>query len=223
MLKNYLIISFRNLRKHSSYSLINIFGLGLVLSTFILLMVWIQHELSYDTFHEKSDRIYRASMEYSFGGQVARTSVSPTALLPTLQKNFAEIENGTRVYNPSSYNPFIVKKDELALQEDHFYFADSTFFKSFSYPLIDGNRMTALNKPYSVLITQSTAKKYFGDADPMGKILNVNGTTDYEVTGVLADIPANSYLQFDFLGSFHSLRAGREEPIWWSANYQTYL
>jgi putative ABC transport system permease protein len=223
MLKNYLLISFRNLRKHTSYSLINIFGLGLGLSTFILLMVWIQHELSYDTFHEKSERIYRASMEYSFGGQVAKTSVSPTALLPTLQKNFPEIENGTRVYNPASYNPYIVKKDEKVFQEDHFYFADSTFFKIFSYRLIAGNHLTALSKPYAVVITQSTAKKYFGDADALGKTLSVNNTTDYEVTGIVEDVPANSYLQFDFIGSFHSLRAGREEPIWWSANYQTYL
>ena len=223
MLKNYLLISFRNLRKHTSYSVINIFGLGLGLATFILLMVWIQHELSYDTFHENSSRIYRASMEYSFGGQVAKTSVSPTALLPTLQKNFSEIENGTRVYNPASYSPYVVKKGDVAFQEGHFYFADSTFFKIFSYKLIAGNRLTALSKPYTVVITQSTAKKYFGDADPIGKTLNVNGTTEYEITGLMEDVPANSYLQFDFVGSFHSLRQGREEPIWWSANYQTYL
>ena len=223
MLKNYLLISFRNLRKHSSYSLINIFGLGLGLSTFILLMVWIQHEISYDKFHKESNRIYRASLEYSFGGQVAKTSVSPTALLPTLQKNFPEIENGTRVYNPASYGPYIVKKGDQTFQEDHFYFADSSFFKIFSYRLISGNHSTVLSKPYAVVITQSISKKYFGDADPIGKTLTVNGSTDYEVTGVVEDVPPNSYLQFDFLGSFHSLRAGREEPIWWSANYQTFL
>src|SRR5688572_3804365 len=160
MIKNYLLISFRNLRKHFSYSLINIFGLGLGLSTFILLMVWIQHELGYDSFHEKSDRIYRASMEYGFGGQVAKTSVSPTALLPTLQKNFPEIENGVRVYNPASYSPYIVKRNEQIFQEDHFYFADSSFFKIFSYKLISGNPEKALAKPYTVVITQNTAKKY---------------------------------------------------------------
>lgn len=223
MIKNYLLISLRNLRKHFSYSIINIVGLGLGLSTFILLMVWIQHEMSYDKFHRESGRIYRASMEYSFGGQVAKTSVSPTALLPALQKNFPEIENGVRVYNSAAYSPFIVKKDEHIFQEDHFYFADSTFFNIFSYNLISGDPVTVLTKPYSVVITQATARKYFGEADPVGKTLNVNGSTDYEITGVVEDIPANSYLQFDFIASFHSLRAGREEPIWWSANYQTYL
>lgn len=223
MLKNYLIISFRNLRKHVSYSIINISGLGLGLATFLLLLIWIQHELSYDQFHTNSARLYRASMEYSFGGQVASTSVSPTALLPTLQKNFAEIENGVRVYNPASYNPFIVKKDELIFQEDHFYFADSSFFEIFSYPLRIGSPKKVLAKPNTVVITQSTATKYFGDEDPIGKTINVNGSKDYEITGIMDDVPANSYLQFDFLASFHSLRAGIEEPIWWSANYQTYI
>jgi putative ABC transport system permease protein len=223
MIKNYLLISFRNLRKHFSYSLINIFGLGLGLSTFILLMVWIQHEVSYDSFHENSNRIYRASLEYGFGGQVAKTAVSPTALLPTLQKNFSEVENGVRVYNPSYYRPYVVKSNDHLFQEGHFYFADSTFFKVFSYKLLSGNPKNVLSKSNSVVISQSAAKKYFGEQDPIGKILNVNGTTDYEITGMVEDIPANSYLQFDFLGSFHSLNAGREAPQWWSANYQTFL
>ena len=223
MIKNYVLITLRSLRKHFSYSLINVFGLGLGLATFILLMVWIQHEVSYDKFHTNADRIYRASLEYGFGGQVSKTSVSPTALLPTLQKNFSEIENGVRVYNPSFYTPYIVKRDDQIFQEDHFYFADSSFFKIFSYKLISGNPDKVLAEPYSAVLTQSSAKKYFGDQDPIGKTLHVNGTTDYQVTGIVEDAPVNSYLQFDFIGSFHSLRAGREEPSWWSANYQTYL
>src|SRR5688572_8763469 len=106
MIKNYLIISFRNLRKYFSYSFINIIGLGLGLATCLLLFIWIQHELSYDRFHEKSERIYRVSMETSFGGQTQKTSVSPTALLPAL-RTFPDVEQGVRVYNPSSWNPYI--------------------------------------------------------------------------------------------------------------------
>jgi len=109
MLKNYLLASVRSLQKHFSYSIINITGIGLGLATFILLYLWISHELSFDRFHENAGRIYRGSLEYSFGGQVAKTSVSPTALLPTMKKNFAEVENGVRVYNPSTRNPYIVK------------------------------------------------------------------------------------------------------------------
>jgi len=222
MLKNYLLISFRNVRKHFSYSLINIFGLGIGLATCLLLATWIKHELSYDRFHEKADRIYRASMESSFGGQTSMTTVSPTALLPALRE-FPEIEEGVRVYNPASWNPFIVKKDDRLFQEGKFYFADSTFFDVFSFTLIRGNARTALREPYNVILTESAAKKYFGGEDPIGKTLNVNAANDYVVTGLMEDVPSNSFLQFDFLASFSSLRAGREQPIWWSANYQTFV
>jgi putative ABC transport system permease protein len=222
MFKNYLLISFRNLRKHFSYSLINIFGLGIGLATCLLLVTWIQHELSYDRFHEKADLIYRGSMESTFGGQTSKTSVSPTALLPTL-KEFPEVIEGTRVYNPASYRSYVVKKDDNMFQEDKFYFADSTFFDVFSFRLVKGNAHTALTLPYSLILTRSSAKKYFGDEDPVGKTLNINGSRDYTITGVVEDAPSNSFLQFDFIASFSSLRPAREQPIWWSANYQTFI
>jgi putative ABC transport system permease protein len=222
MLKNYLLISFRNLRKQFSYSLINIAGLGLGLATALLLILWVSHELSYDSFHSKADRIYRSSMEYSFGGQVSKTSVSPTALLPAL-KSFAEVEEGVRVYNPSGWSPFIVKKDENIFQESKFFFADSTFFQVFDFELISGNKQKALTEPYAVILTENTAKKYFGNEDPVGKTLTVNNSREYSVTGVLKNIPSNSILHFDFLGSFNSLAVSREKPFWWSANYQTFF
>src|SRR5688572_6054219 len=99
MIGNYLLIALRNLRKHLSYSLINVSGLGLGLATCLLLSLWIRHELSYDKFHTKLDRMYRVSLEYSFGGQTSTTHVSPTIVLPTLQKEFAEIETGVRFFN----------------------------------------------------------------------------------------------------------------------------
>jgi len=222
MFKNYLLISFRNLRKQFSYSLINIAGLGLGLATALLLILWVSHELSYDSFHSKSDRIYRSSMEYSFGGQVSKTSVSPTALLPAL-KSFAEVEDGVRVYNPSGWSPFIVKKDENIFQESKFFFADSSFFHVFDYALIKGNKQKALTTPYSVILTEKTAQKYFGNEDPIGKTLTINNARDYTVTGVLKNPPDNSILHFDFLGSFNSLGVANEKPFWWSANYQTFL
>jgi putative ABC transport system permease protein len=222
MFKNYLLISIRNLRKHFSYSLINIFGLGIGLATCLLLVTWIRHEISYDKFHKKSDRIYRSSLEMSFGGQTIKTSVSPTALLPAL-KEFPEVETGTRVYNPAGWNPYIVKKDDHLFQEGKFYFADSTFFDVFSFRLLKGNPETALNEPYNLILTESSAKKYFGNEDPLGKTLTINNSTDYVITGIIEDVPSNSFLQFDFLGSFSSLRQGREQPIWWSANYQTFI
>lgn len=222
MLKNYLLISVRNLRKHFTYSLINIFGLGLGIATCLLLVTWITHELSYDRFNAKADRIFRASLSYSFGGQVAKTSLSPNALLPAMI-SLPETETGVRVYNPSGWNPFIVKYDEKLFQEDHFYVADSTFFDVFSYELLKGNSETALVLPYSVILTESMAKKYFGNEDAMGKVLKVNNANEYTITGIMKDAPSNSLLQFDFIASFSSIRAGREEPTWWSANYQTFV
>jgi putative ABC transport system permease protein len=222
MLKNYILIAFRSLRKHLSYSVINIVGLGLGLATCLLLITWILHELSYDRFNEKANRIYRSSLEYGFGGQVARVSVSPTALLPALL-NLPETETGVRVYNPSGFQPYIVKKDDKFFQERKFYVADSTFFDVFSYRLLKGNAHDALTKPYQVVLTQAMATKYFGEEDPLGKTLFVNGSQDYVVTGVMENVPSNSMLQFDFVASFMSLRAAREQPIWWSANYQTFV
>jgi putative ABC transport system permease protein len=222
MLKNYLRISFRNLQKHFSYSLINIFGLGLGLATCLLLVTWIRHELSFDTFHEKADRIYRASLEYSFGGQVARTSVSPNALLPAML-SLPEAETGVRVYNASAHNAFIIRYKDNLFQENRFYSADSTFFQVFSFPIVKGNPAKALTQPYSVVVTKSMVKKYFGEEDPMGKVLRINNAQDYVVTGVMEDLPPNSLLQFNFLCSFNSVEGGRTPPIWWSANYQTFV
>jgi putative ABC transport system permease protein len=221
MIRNYILIGFRNLVKHRFYSIINVAGLGLGIAASLLLVSWIIHELSYDRFHRDSDRIYRSSLEYSFGGQNAKTSVSPTKLLPTLQKNFAEVEEGVRLYNPSNWSPYIVRNKDNVFQESKFFYADSTFFKVFSFTLTEGNPSTALREPNSVILTRSTAKKYYGNEDVIGKTLEVNNKV-YNITGLLEDIPTNSIIDFDFLGSFSSLAQSKEQ-IWWSANYETYV
>ncbi len=222
MLRNYLRISLRNLQKDLSYSLINISGLGLGLATCLLLITWIADELSYDRFHERASAIYRVSLEYSFGGQVSKTSVSPTALSVALM-SLPETETAVRIYNPSEGSGYIVRNDEKVFEENRFYFADSTFFGVFSFRVARGNPSKALSAPYSVMITETTAKKYFGKEDPIGRSLFVNNNQDYKVTGVLEDPPSNSIIQFDFLASFSSLSAAREAPIWWTANYQTFV
>jgi putative ABC transport system permease protein len=222
MIKNYLLITLRNLRKHFFYSLINIAGLALGLATCFLLFSWITHELSYDKFHEKSQRIYRVSMEYSFGGQVVRPSVSPTALLPALM-TLPETETGVRVYNPSLRLPHVVKYGDKLFEETKFYLADSTFFDVFTFKLVHGDRAKALTEPYSVILTEAMAKKYFGEENPVGKTLFINNARDYKVTGVIENPPSNSLMRFDFIGSFSSIAAGTDQPTWWSANYQTYV
>jgi putative ABC transport system permease protein len=202
--------------------MINISGLALGLATCLLLVMWIRHELSYDRFHTNASRIYRVSMEYSFGGLVAKPSVSPNALLPALL-TLPETETGVRLYNPSQQTPYIVRYGTTMFEEDRFYFADSTFFDVFTFELVTGNVKTALSQPYSVILSERMASKYFGNENPVGKTLFVNNSRDYKVTGVIRNAPSNSLIQFDFIGSFNSIPAGREEPTWWSANYQTFL
>lgn len=222
MIKNYFRIAFRSLRKHLSYSLINVFGLSLGLATCLLLVTWIKHELSYDKFHEKADHIYRGCLEYSFGGQTSKTPVSPTALLPAMKKNFAEVETGVRIYNASASNGFILRHDDKLFQERGFTYADSTFFRVFSFSLLKGNPDKALTEPNSVILTRSMAKKYFDNEDIIGKTIQVNNNTEYSITGLMEDVPTNSTLKFDFVASFSSLPASRE-TIWWTANYETYV
>jgi putative ABC transport system permease protein len=222
MIKNYFIIAFRSLHKHLSYSVINVFGLSVGLATCILLVTWIKHELSYDKFNEKADRIYRGCLEYSFGGQTAKTPVSPTALLPAMQKNFAEVETGVRIYHASASNGFILRHDDKLFEERKFMYADSTFFHVFSFSLQKGNQQKALTEPNSVILSRSMAKKYFDSEDIIGKTIQVNNQADYTITGLMEDVPANSTLQFDFIASFSSLAASRE-TIWWTANYETYI
>lgn len=221
MFKNYFLTGLRNLRKQFFYSLINVAGLAMGLATCILLVSWIVHELSYDAFHTKGERIYRSSMEFSFGGQTSRTAVSPTALLPALL-SLPEVETGVRVFHASSWNPYIVRTDDGIYHENNFLLADSTFFQVFSFNLVSGDAARALSKPYSVVVTESTARKYFGNENPIGKTLLVNNGREYTVTGVVEDVPDNSIFKFDFVGSFSSLRAAQQPPIWWSANYQTF-
>jgi putative ABC transport system permease protein len=222
MIKNYLLISLRNLRKHFSYTVINVTGLALGFATCLLLVLWIMHELSYDTFHVNQDQVYRSSLEYSAGGQTSKTSVSPTALLPFLRKNFAEVTNGVRLYHASSKRSVIVKKDTKVFEERRFYFADSTFFQIFSFPLIAGDPATALTEPNTIVISRRIAKKYFGEEDAIGKNLEINGNRVYMITGVAEDVPNNTTIAFDFIASFSSL-AMAQELSWWSANYETYV
>jgi putative ABC transport system permease protein len=222
MIQNYLLINLRNLRKHFSYSLINIFGLGLGLATCLLLVTWIRHEVSYEKFNAKAERIYRASLEYSYGGQTSATSVSPTALAPALME-IPETESAVRVYRVSGTNPWIIRNGDNVFAESMVYAADSTLFDIFSYNLMKGNPEKALAEPYSIILTEETAKKYFPNVDPLGKTLRINNSQDYAVTGVMSDPPSNSIMQFDFVVSFSSLPQAREPLTWWSANYQTFV
>ncbi|MBS1596926.1 MAG: ABC transporter permease [Bacteroidetes bacterium] len=219
MLTHYLKIALRNLWKKKAFSAINLLGLTVGLSCCLMIGLYINHELNYDNFQQKGNRIVRVIMEYSFSGSVNRGNFTSTKVYPAFKKNFPEVEEGVRMSQRSR----IVKYGNKLFDENRFLFADSTFFDLFSFPLLEGNNQKALSGLNKVVLTRSTATKYFGQDDPVGKIINIGSDGDsYEVTGVIGDCPANSQIKFDFLASFSSLGETQEET-YYDANFTTYL
>ncbi|HJP63847.1 MAG TPA: ABC transporter permease [Mucilaginibacter sp.] len=217
MIRNYFKIAFRRLQKNKLYTFVNIIGLTAGITSCLLIGLFIINEVSYDRFNTKADRIVRMTMQYDEGGK-QKVAVSGTKAGPQLQRTFPQVEAFVRIID----NSRIVKYGTEVFTENRFLYADSSFLKVFSFPLLQGDARTALNAPNKVLISQTTAKKYFGQADAVGKTLIINDTKEYLVTGVLADAPENSQIKYDFVGSFTSLDVSKTEE-WWTANYTTYL
>lgn len=221
MIKNYIKIAWRNLWKNKSATTINLVGLITGMSCCLLMVLYIQHELSYDKFQENGDRIARVIMEYRIGDTEPRKgNYTSTKVLPAFKRQFPEVESGVRM---SGGNALVKVSDDL-YNETRFLFADSTFFSVFSsFPLKEGTPEDVLNAPNKVVLSAATAKRYFKDADPVGKTIQVGPSQmDYLVSGVAEDCPSNSQIKFDFLASFSSLGPAQEET-YWNANYTTYL
>ena len=215
MLKTYLVIAFRNLLRHKLYSLINVSSLVIGLVCCILILLFVQDELSYDRHHEKSERIYRVLQ-----GRSARTSYP---LVEFLHEKFPEVMEMVRI---SCKWERLVSHGEKRFKEPDFIYADPNLFEVFSFHLLKGNSQSALARPFSVVITEEMARKYFGDRNPLGEVLRIDNRHDYTVTGVLADISDNSHFTFDFLATF----AGAERVFyqgmmddWGVSNFYTYL
>ena len=222
MIRNYIQIAFRNFYKHGFSSLIILIGLSIGLCSCLVIGMYVRSELNYDRFQMNGDRIFRVIMEYAFNGSPASKKGNFTSMkvAPVLKKNFPEIQEAVRM---DKY-PTVVHYQNKVLNEQNFYYADSSFFRVFSFPLLKGNASTALNAPNQIVITESTAKRYFGKEDPIGKMVNLD-TDDkpYRITGLVADCPSNSQIKFDFLGSFISYNMKNELSTYWNANYTTYL
>jgi putative ABC transport system permease protein len=218
MFRNYLKIAFRSLWKNKTSSAINISGLTIGLSCCLLIGLYIQHELSYDKFHKNGDRIVRVLMEYGSGATITKTHYTGNKVAPAFQRNFAEIEKAVRM----EMRPRIIKNGETFFTEQRFFYADSTFFEIFSFRLLRGDARKVLEAKNTVVLSNSTAKKYFGNADPIGKTLKVGADgIDYTVTGIAEDARSNSQIRYDFIASFSSL--GLEGETYWNANYSTFF
>ncbi|HMB91594.1 MAG TPA: ABC transporter permease [Rhodothermales bacterium] len=203
MLKNYLKIALRNLRKHKGYSLINITGLAIGLACFTLIMLYVLDEFSYDRHYPDADRIYRIALDIEAGEGTQRTAQSPPVWTTQMLEEFPEVEQAVRFKPPRQ--TWMVSYQNEHFSEKRWAFADSNVFNMFDLPLARGNAQTALVAPFTVVISESMAEKYFKGEDPLGKIMSLDNQYDFEVTGIMADMPENSHFHFDFLASFVSM------------------
>jgi putative ABC transport system permease protein len=220
MIRNYFKTAWRNLWKNKTIATINILGLVTGITCCLLIGLYINHELGYDRFQQKGDRITRVLMEYRFSsGDAKEVAYTSTKVLPTFVSNFPEVQSGVRMMDTKR----VVSLGTKQFEEDRFMYADSTFFDLFSFKLLQGHPTQALSGFNKVILTTTSAKKYFGTENPLGKTLAIgsNGLT-YEVTGVMEDCPSNSQIKFDFLASFSSLQANQQKT-YWNANYITFL
>jgi putative ABC transport system permease protein len=193
MLRNYLLIAFRNINKFKGYSFINIAGLACGMAFFILISLWVRDELNFDRFHEHADDIYRLISEVQVGDEITLSARTPNPLGPALAAEYPEVINFTRTQGVENW---FVQCGEKQFLNDTVACADPSFFEMFTFPFVKGNPKTALKDRYSIVITESMARKYFGNEDPMGKVIKVH-YVEYKVTGVLKDIPRNSHIMFD--------------------------
>ncbi|MEQ9440012.1 MAG: ABC transporter permease [Cyclobacteriaceae bacterium] len=227
MIKNYLTIAFRHLLKNKIFSLINILGLAISMAACLLIFQYVNFELSYDDFHEKANRIYRVRFDRIYPDKHDQSAGLTAAAGPALKEEFSEIEAYTKLW--SIYGNNILSLGDKKFKEDRLYFADSSFFSIFSYPLLKGDPATALADPNTIVLTTSTAQKYFGEEDPMGKFLDLfgpYGRQSFLVTGIARDLPENTHFKFNALCSFQTLvnaTQGRAADAWsWNA-FLTYL
>lgn len=222
MLKNYLRISFVNLRKHKAFSFINIFGLSIGIACCILITAYVFHELTYDKFHDKAYRIYRLRCDLKISGDHLNLPKSSPPMANYLVTNYPEVLNAVRIRGlgkmPVQY------RDNLHY-ENRLFFADHSIFEVFTFPMIKGDPQTVLKTAYSVVITEDMAKKYFGEEDPIGKVLKINNQYDFTVTGIVNNVPKNSHFAFDMLCSFetYAQENKRDMQNWLSINNYTYI
>ncbi len=200
MLRNYLKIAFRNLLKNKSFSLINIFGLAVGMAACILMLAYVQDELSYDKFHEKGDRIYRLTYSYQMDAKDGVGSKMTFPAKAVLLEEYPEVEKVVRFYSNNSSNNFpLLRYEDKAFTEDQFLFADPEVFEVFDFQVIEGDSKAPLELYQNVLLTQKAANKYFGDESPVGKTIRYQNETDLNITGIVKDPPGNSHIQFEFL------------------------
>src|ERR1700735_783531 len=220
MLTNFFRVAFRNLWRNKATSLIHVLGLALVIATFLLIVLFVQREDSFDRFNTEADRIVRVVFRGRMnGGEIKEANVMPP-VAAALKADFPEVLDAVRLQSAGVHR---ITYGEKTFREDNLAFADSNFFRLFTLPMLAGNPNTALLQPNSVVITKAVAKKYFGDADPLGKVLLLpDDRAALTVTGLIDRVPDNAHFHFDLFASMVTLPDARSNS-WMTSNYFTYL
>ncbi|MBW6499240.1 MAG: ABC transporter permease [Bacteroidales bacterium] len=195
MIKNYLISAWRNMMRSKLYTLINIFCLSVGITGAVLIVLYINHELSYDTHHQKHERIFRLDGKYTIGGQLNHLAITPFPLGPALKLEFSQVEEYVRIFIQEN---LLIRIDDKEFLEDDFAMVDTTYFDVFTHRFIHGQAHGALTEPNTAVLTASLSNKYFGDLNPVGYTFNVN-QRNYQITGVIEDFPDNSHLKLQCL------------------------
>jgi putative ABC transport system permease protein len=221
MLHNYGKVTFRNFRRQKAYSIINIAGLAVAMACCILISSYVHMELSYDKYHAHSDRIYRLVVNGSINGRdfnVASTNNPPG---PVFTQEYPEVENAFRFRRRHRTS---VKYENRTFFEDCVFWADASVFDVFSFPFVSGNPTTVLKEPFTTVITESTALKYFGKDNSIDKVLRFDNQADYTITGIMRDVPANSHFTFDMLLSFATRYAvNRDQVEKWMGDFDNHF
>jgi putative ABC transport system permease protein len=205
MTKHFFKTLVRVSARNKTYSFINVTGLVLGITAFTLICLYVWNEKSYDTFHDKKERIFRVRHDRFTNGELNRKWVAgPMGIGSDLKDNFPEVVRYVRL-NKGVSRSYILDNGEKSFKERRIFFASEDFFRLFSFPLLKGIDSVVLKDPFTMVVSESMAKRYFGDADPVGRTLKCNGNEVYAITGVFKDLPENTHMQFDALFSFESL------------------
>jgi putative ABC transport system permease protein len=219
MLQNYFTIAFRNLKKQKFYTLINIAGLAIGVASCVIILLYITNELSYDKSYTDHDRIYRVDAEMKFGDNHLLMATTPTPMAETLRKDFPEVEVAARFWNNTS---MIFRRTEESFKENYTVYADSSVFRIFDIPFIEGDPLTALKEPNTMAISKKAADKYFPGEQALGQTLISNNGQVWKITGVYENIKSNNHFYFDFILALVSVDYHRDTG-WLGNNFTTYI
>lgn len=222
MFKNFIKISWRRIKTDLTFSLINVIGLSIGLTTTLLLFLFVVHEKSFDNFYPNQERIYRVLLNYSYQGNNEVWASNPPALKPAVKNNIPEVQKATRLWGHNFGKTASIEINNEQFIEPKLYYADPEFFDIFQLDFVFGDPRNQLNPPNTIVLSRSTAEKYFGKANPVGKTIRIDDKIDMEITGVFNDFPLNSSLDANMIASFSSVPF-YDNPSWSNASFETYF